>query len=104
MPEAVQDYLLDDDFDLAPAKNGDFAIGDSDEQHIQLILFSKPGDWRQYLRLGVFIHQYLKAPESVRIGFERNMRVQLKSDNYNVQQLDLSNGIKKFKLKGQRLR
>lgn len=51
----VYDILLDDDLDLAPAKNGDFAVGESTGQHQNLLLLSEKGMWRQHPLTGVGI-------------------------------------------------
>ena len=61
--------------------NGDFAIAESDEQHIQDIFESAPGWWKEFPLLGVNINSYVKSA-----GKEQEIQVlgaiQLKSDGY----------------------
>ena len=79
------DILLDADGDLLITDN-DVTIGNSDNQHAQLILNTKKGDWTQYLNVGVGIMQYLKG--SFDGEGRRNVRLQMESDGYKVDALD----------------
>ena len=53
------DIKIDEGFDLL-FENGDFAIGESTEQHQQLLLLSNKGDWRENPATGVGVLGYLK--------------------------------------------
>lgn len=53
-----QDILLDDNFDLR-IENGDFVVGESTNQHAEILLLSEKGDIRQYPFLGVGIKSFI---------------------------------------------
>lgn len=53
------DILLDENLDLK-IENGDFATGESTEQHQQLLLLTKKGDWREWPVVGVGLVSWLK--------------------------------------------
>jgi len=55
---AAQDILLEDDFDLSIGTDGDFTIGESDVQHIILLIETNTGAWKQYPTIGVGIGKY----------------------------------------------
>lgn len=54
----VYDLLLDADLDLS-FRGGDLDVGESTEQHQQLLLLSEPGDWRENPAVGVGIQTML---------------------------------------------
>ena len=88
MADYVKDILLDDDFDLL-IQNGDAVIGASDEQHIALILKTYPGAWKFNTYVGVGIDQYLASSGNEDL-IKRNISVQLKADNYQVNKITLT--------------
>lgn len=59
----VTDILLDSTLDFQVV-NGDFLIGESDEQHIQLLLSSSPGNWKQFPFLGTDLIEDIASPMS----------------------------------------
>lgn len=60
----MKDLLLDENFDLV-FENGDLVIGESSEQHQNLLLLTKKGDWKENPTIGVGINGVLKDdPES----------------------------------------
>jgi hypothetical protein len=59
----MTDILLDDTFDLA-FENGDFLIGESTEQHQQLLLITNKGDWRENTTIGVGVKNWLKDEDN----------------------------------------
>lgn len=61
----------------------DFDIGPSDTQHVNDILISAPGWWKQWLTLGVDIYSYLKAKGQVQ-ELTQSVRLQVQSDGYKV--------------------
>lgn len=67
-------------------KGGDFDTEQSDEQHIEDILISEPGYWRQFPLLGVGVRRQLNAPftHTERINFQKGVKLQLEYDNYKV--------------------
>lgn len=81
--------ILTDNFDLAFA-NGDFALGESDQQHVEHILLARPGDYKNVPWIGVGIEDYFLSPLSPAIleGLNRNIRLQLESDTAKVQEIN----------------
>lgn len=55
----MEDLLLDENFDLL-FHNGDLVIGESSEQHQNLLLLTKKGDWKENPTIGVGINGMLK--------------------------------------------
>lgn len=77
-----KDFLLDDDGDLA-IKNGDFAIGRSDQQHVEDIINSYPGWWKEYPQVGVGVMNYLNSSGQQQ-KLQRSIIIQLQADGYVV--------------------
>lgn len=76
----AQDFLLDEDGDLR-IDNGDFVIGDSDQDHINDIMNSVQGWFKKSPLLGFNPYQYLNSrldPTDI----NKNAKIQLKSDGY----------------------
>ncbi len=85
----MKDFLLDENGDLKIV-NGDFVIGDAEEQTVERILISKPGEWKEYPQVGCDIQ---KAFNGVIDRFlERNVRVQLESDGFEIEKLNITEG------------
>lgn len=77
----AKDILLNDD-DLIFA-NGDFSIGESDQQHIQDIVFENTGAYKQFPLVGVGIINYLNS-SGAQLILGRNIKTQLETDGYRV--------------------
>jgi hypothetical protein len=75
------DILLDDDGDLLIV-NDDFRIGLSDEQHIEDILISYPGEYKQSPLCGVNIRRAING--SIDGVVRRDVRLNLEADGYQV--------------------
>lgn len=73
----AKDILKDDIF-----KDGDFNVGYSDEQHIQDVILSAPGHFKQNPLIGVDILQYVRSPMSPSTvsQLEREIRLQMQAD------------------------
>jgi hypothetical protein len=77
----MTDILLQDEaeqdlaFDMA---KGDFALGESEGQHILLLLDTTKGDWTQNLLVGVGAKRWINGRLDAR--FEREVRLQLEAD------------------------
>lgn len=87
----ANDVLISDELQI---KNGDFLVGDSDQQNVEIIMNSNKGQFYQYPTLGVGIINQLSGPIN-RISLQKNIRIELESDNYNVTKVDIikdSNG------------
>lgn len=86
----ASDFLLDKDGDLMINPNtGDFQIGLSDDQHIQDIIESFPGWWKEFPSIGVGILQYLNSSGQEQ-QIERSIKLQLTADGYEVSRPDVS--------------
>lgn len=83
----MKDLLLTEDYDLQ-IKNGDFLIGDSQEQSVELILISKQGEWKMNPATGCDIH----SAKNGTIGrfLDRKIRVQLDADGFQLENLSLT--------------
>jgi hypothetical protein len=63
--------------------NGDFAISESDSQHIADTLNAFPGWWKQYPADGVGVFNYFNSAGQEQI-LKRSIQIQLTSDGYKV--------------------
>jgi hypothetical protein len=76
----VNDFLVDEDGDEL-ILNGDYAVGPSDSQHIDDIIISVAGAWREFPAVGVGIQEYQSGPPQ-----EQKLRSivnqQLQADGY----------------------
>jgi len=90
MSKAV-DFLLDNSYDLGFTR-GDFDLGESDQQHLDLLLLTGQGNWRQDPVVGVGLPRYLLAPYgAIQVAaLSRDVTIQLERDGYQVLELDLS--------------
>ncbi len=82
-----QDFLLDDDGDLL-IQNGDFVVGSSDVQHVEDIINSFVGEWKQYPILGVGLLSYLNSENAQQAS--TNIKQQLQSDGYSLQNVSVN--------------
>ncbi|MEH0154683.1 hypothetical protein V6R21_19070 [Limibacter armeniacum] len=73
---ARKDILLDEDHN-PQIINGDFVVGESDEQHIELLMQSAKGDWRESPVLGVeaINHREGNSKISLKRDIERNLEL-----------------------------
>tara|TARA_R110000796_G_scaffold73842_5_gene165889 strand:- start:4635 stop:4934 length:300 start_codon:yes stop_codon:yes gene_type:complete len=62
---------------------GDFLIGDSDAQHVQDIINSWAGWWKEFPTLGVGVKRYLGKSGGVQV-IKRAIKIHLKSDGYRT--------------------
>lgn len=65
---------------------GDFAVGASDEQHIDDIVWGEKGNFRESPALGVGIMQYINSPHTTltRTELEGKIKRQLEFDGFSV--------------------
>jgi hypothetical protein len=80
----MMDLLLDQSRDLKIEK-GDFAIGDSTEQNVELLFISTPGQWKERLEAGVAIER--ASSGNLDRFIDRTIRVQMESDGYQISKL-----------------
>jgi len=103
---ATNDFLIAEDNDELII-DGDFVVGDSTIQHIDDLMLSSPGTWREFPLAGVAIGQYQSAPLSQKQTIERIIYEQLINDGFQnisvITQADLSvNGLQ-FSVTGERV-
>lgn len=81
------DLQLDDVGDIL-LKNGDYVMGESDDQHIEDILDAYPGEYRNAPMLGVYIQRGINGllDGSIR----RDINIHLQSDQYKVRKLEIN--------------
>ena len=83
----MQDLVLDENYDLV-IENGDFKISDSQSQSVELLLLSKPGEWKQHPEAGCDI---VKAKNGVIDRFlDREIRLQLEADGFRIEKMKLT--------------
>lgn len=75
-----KDFLYDSNNDLV-IKNGQFLSGIAENQYINQILKSVPGNWRYHPTVGVNINKYLGGPFNFAV-VESSIISQLKRDGY----------------------
>lgn len=98
----VQDILHTPSGDLVFEK-GDFAMGNSDAQHIKDIIMAMPGDFRQWPIVGVGIANYLNSPASNNYTELRSaIRLQLLADGYIKANIQLAKDLKTLNVKANR--
>jgi hypothetical protein len=82
------DLTLDKAGDLA-IHAGDFIVDDGDAQHIQALLMSSPGDWKQSPLIGVSLGGYLLSPitAATRNAARQKIQLHLEADGFTVQSI-----------------
>lgn len=73
-------------------ENGDFKVGASDDQHVELILAATPGQFKSSPLVGLGLANYLKQPSTAGARLKRDLSVALEADGYKVKELYLDNG------------
>jgi hypothetical protein len=85
----MKDILLDDDNDLL-FESGDFSIGDSDNQHVYLVVKSSFGDWRESPILGANLQTFTNANFS-ELRLKNILKLALKADNWKLKNFAINN-------------
>lgn len=91
----VKDIILSD-YDLV-IENGDFKISDSDKQHLNLIIKTYVGSYKDFPLLGVGIDYYL-ASSNQQLILKSNIITQLVSDSYKVGNINVIDKVYSFDL------
>lgn len=91
-----QDILRDENGGLAFA-NGDFVIGQSDQQHVEDILDLQPGEIKEFPVVGFGAINYIKRTITAD-EFKRDLKIQLNMDGYTNPVIDTSNGIENLNI------
>ena len=76
----AQDILLDDLGDLT-FSDGDFSLGESNEQHAILIVNTSPGSWKEYPIIGVGIGAFVSS-SGQESTIKRRISVQMEKDGF----------------------
>lgn len=92
----MKDFLMDDDYDCLIA-NGDFVVGESTSQEIQLHLKASKGNYYQHPLTGIGIDKYINASVS-RADLKRTIRVDLEADNMEIVTLDVAGSGDDFEM------
>lgn len=96
----VKDIDLETDLDLKIV-NGDFAISDSDQNHVINILKAYVGGYKQFPLVGVGIDYYLASSGTQQV-IKRNITVQMESDGYKVNKIEVL-GQSKYSIDANRI-
>lgn len=84
----MNDFLLEEN-DLKIA-NGDFLIGNSNQQHQHNLLMVEKGGYKQYPTVGVGLFSYLKDDNESELL--REVRIQLSKDGMTINKLAYQGG------------
>ncbi|WP_348814061.1 hypothetical protein [Flavobacterium maritimum] len=76
----MTDFLLDDNGNMLIA-NGDFVIGDSEAQDVELLIKSSKGAWKEHPLTGVGIAQLIKS-KATEVRIKRDINEQLMLDGF----------------------
>ena len=82
----MQDFLLDEDGDLL-IQNGDFVVGNSDNQNVEDIISSFAGEWKELPFVGVGLIQYLKSQDGQKAT--NIIKTQLQADGFDVKSVQV---------------
>jgi len=84
----VKDISIDENNDLF-FKDGDLFIDFSDANHIQDIIYSYQGYWKEFPNCGVGLFDYLNS-SGRKQELWNNVNTQIKADGYTINMLDIS--------------
>lgn len=85
----MNDFLLDSDFDLM-IKDGDFLLGESNQQHQQSILLAEKGAFKQHPTLGVGLFSFLKNENPNELL--REIRLEFDNDGMKIKRIGFEGG------------
>jgi len=79
----MHDILLDENGDLV-VKNGDLLIGNSALQHLDLLLQSNKGDWKEYPLVGVDLNKSINSTMSLQNtdAITKQIKLQMEMDGF----------------------
>ncbi len=92
---ALKDWIEDEAGDLL-IKDGDFAIDEADEIHVQNILEASKGNYRQFPLIGVGLHDYINISmtTSGRQRMSKEIQKHLEYDGFKVRSVGVSQDFK----------
>lgn len=91
-----QDLLVDDFGDITFEK-GDFAFGQSDQQHVKDILDFQPGELKEFPMAGFGAINYIKRTITAD-EFKRDLKIQMNYDGYQNPVIDTTKGIENLSI------
>ena len=77
----MEDFLLDENYNPI-IEDGDFVTRESSQQHVELLLKTNKGDWKENPQTGFGIDHYMKSSTAKLQEFERNLKVELEADGF----------------------
>jgi hypothetical protein len=83
---AAQDIKIEDNDLFIDSNTGDFAVAFSDTQHVQDIINSWAGWWKEFPTLGVGLKQYLGRSGGIQLT-KRAISIHLNSDGYRADKI-----------------
>lgn len=86
----AKDILLDDNNDLL-IQDGDFVIGESEEQEIKCILQAVKNDYKQTPELGVNLVEFLNSSDSAR-ALKQIIKLNLRLDGKENKRFKIEKG------------
>ena len=86
---AFYDILSDPNTGDLLIQGNDFAIGLSDTQHIQDLVLSFIGTWKEFPSIGVGLKQY-QGSAGKEQSIEQAIQLQLSADGYDASQVTIS--------------
>lgn len=87
----AHDIRFTDADDLFITSGGDFGITESDTQHVDNIIDSWVGHWREFPTVGVGVKRKLAQSGNIQ-RISREIKIQLTTDGYNVKNIQIVNG------------
>jgi len=90
------DILLDDDFDLQE-QGGEWLEGESDEQHVELLVMLQKGELKEFPFVGFGIETKLKGIINKQ-KFIRDLKVELDNDGYTNPSIIVTEDISDFRI------
>ena len=91
------DILTDENNDIIIV-DGDFAIGQSDQQHVSNIIDAFKGEFKMFPLLGFGIVNFFKRDNKIESEFKRDLKIQLENDGYVDPLIDVSEGFSNLKI------
>jgi hypothetical protein len=77
-------------------KDGDFVIGEAEEEYIENILIAEKGNYRQFPLVGVGIKNFINAamtPQEL-TKLKREIAIQLEYDGYKINSININKDFK----------
>ncbi|MEQ8685438.1 MAG: hypothetical protein RIE86_09100 [Imperialibacter sp.] len=90
----AQDILTDSEGNIL-IENGDFVIGDSEEQEIYELIFATKGDWKETPLAGFGVKRFLKGVTN-EARFKSELKDEMKKDGKTGRKITFNDGLTDF--------